>query len=50
MAEDRDKKLKEELKKITWKEYLEYGIIEVKIRDGECKTIEIKLTYLMPDM
>ncbi len=44
-----DKELRQELKKIDWKKYLEYGVVEVKIRDGECKTIDIKRTYIEPD-
>lgn len=50
MAEvDKDKELAQALKKIDWGSYLQYGIIELKIREGECKTIEIKRTYLVPD-
>ena len=50
MTEDKDKELRGILKKIAWKEYLEYGIVEIKIREGGCKTIEIKRTYIEPDM
>ncbi len=46
---DKDTELRKELKKIPWKKYLEYGIVEIKIRNGECKTIDIKRTYVEPE-
>ncbi len=46
---DKDTKLRQELKKIDWKKYLEYGLVKIKIRDGECKMIDVERTYIEPD-
>jgi len=46
---DKDLQLRHELKKIDWKKYIDYGIVEIKIRRGECKTIDIKRNYVESD-
>ncbi len=46
---DDDVELRKELKKIDWGKYLEYGIVEIKVRSGECKTIDVKRTYIETD-
>ena len=47
---DKDTQLRQELKKIDWGKYLEYGLIEIKVRSGECITIDIKRTYTGKDL
>ena len=49
VEKDKDTELRQELKKINWRKYLEYGIVEVKVRAGECKTVDIKRTYTEAD-
>lgn len=49
MEKDKDVELRRQIKKIDWSEYIDFGIVEIKVRGGECKTIDIKRTYVEPD-
>jgi len=42
---NQDKELKEELDKIDWKKYLDYGNIKVQVRNGKETLIAIERTY-----
>lgn len=41
-----DAKLKEELDKIPWHEYLDYGSIRVQIRSGKRTLLAVERTYI----
>jgi len=41
---DKDIELKEELEKINWTKFLEYGIIKVQVRAGKPTLITIERT------
>jgi len=42
---DQDIELKEELDKIDWRKYLDYGSIKVQVRNGNETLIAIERTY-----
>jgi len=42
---EEDIELKEELKKIDWKKYLNYGNVRIQIREGKLTLIAIERTY-----
>ena len=42
---DKDIELKEELDKIDWKVYIEYGTIKIQVRAGKKTLVTIERTY-----
>jgi len=45
VADSKDLKLKEELEKIDWKNYLDYGSVKVQVRAGKKSLVTIERTY-----
>ena len=45
MTTPKDIRLKEELDKIDWKEYIEYGTIRVHVKSGKLTLVTIERTY-----
>lgn len=45
MTDSKDIELKEELDKIDWSKYLQYGSVRIQVRQGKKTLVAIERTY-----